>query len=179
MSEIIETEILFHYIGMEFLLMKNPNIELNKENSEIPLGLLVSMIHRAHMVYLNNRMKKLDLSAGQFPFLLVLFHHGGINQDEIAGIIHVDKGTAARALKKLEDKNLIFREIDSNNRRRYLIYLTEKGNDLIPEIIAIDNEWEDFLCCKSSTNEYDLVYPILKNLALKSMEKIERNGEFD
>ncbi len=159
--------------------MQNPNNVLNIENSEIPLGLLVSMIHRTHMVYLNNRMKILDLSAGQFPFLLVLYHHEGINQDEIAAIVHVDKGTAARALKKLEDKNLIFREIDSKNRRRYLIYLTDKGKVLIPKIIAIDNEWEDFLCCKSSTNEYDLVYDILKNLALKSLEKIERNGEFD
>ena len=125
------------------------------------------------MIYLNNKMKTMDLSAGQFPFLMILSNKEGIIQDEIAADVHIDKGTAARALKKLEDKNYILKKIDSENRRRYLIYLTEKGKKLIPKIIAIDNEWEDFLCCKLSSGEYEQIYPILKSLAMKSLEKVE------
>jgi DNA-binding MarR family transcriptional regulator len=147
------------------------------EKSEIPLGLLVSMIHRTHMMYLNKRMKKLDISAGQFPFLMVLSQREGITQDEIAAQVHVDKGTVARAIKKLEDNKYLYRDVDSNNRRRYLIYLTDKGKSLVPKIMAIDSEWEEFLCCSSSGNEYQQIYSILKNLAIKSLKNIENNGE--
>lgn len=153
--------------------MQKPNNLLNIEYSEIPLGLLVSMIHRSHMMYLNNKMKTIGLSAGQFPFLMVLSNNEGINQDEIAAYVHIDKGTVARALKKLEDKNYIYREIDEKNRRRYLIYLTEEGKKLIPKLIAIDNEWEDFLCSNSLSKEYDQIYSIVINLAVKSLEKVE------
>jgi len=104
---------------------------------------------------------------------MILANKEGIIQEEIAADVHIDKRTAARALKKLEDKNYIFMEIDSKNRRRYLIYLTENGKKLVPKIIAINNEWEDFLCCKFSSEEYDQIYPILKGLAMKSLEKVE------
>ena len=57
-----------------------------------------------------------------------------ITQEELAAHFHIDKGTVARALRKLEDKNYLFRKVDSKNRRRYLIYLTEKGRNAVPNI---------------------------------------------
>ena len=51
---------------------------LKTDNSKIPLGLLVSMIHRTHMMYLNNRMRDMDITAGQFPFIMVLSNEEGI-----------------------------------------------------------------------------------------------------
>lgn len=158
--------------------MQNQDNLMNIEDSEISIGQLVSMIHRTHMVYLNNRMKKLDISAGQFPFLMVLFNKEGITQDEIAADVHIDKGTVARALRKLEDNRYIYRAVDLNNRRKYIIYLTEKGKLIVPKILAMDAEWEDFLCTsKSSGNKYTQIYAVLRNLAVKSMEKVEDNGE--
>ena len=147
------------------------------EDKEVSIGLLVSMIHRTHMKYLNNRIKKLDITAGQFPFLMVLFSKEGITQDEIAAHVQVDKGTVARALKKLEENNYLYRAVDLNNRRRYLIHLTNKGKSVVPKILAIDNEWETFLCSDSYGIEYDQIHAILKNLAVKSREKVENNGE--
>jgi MarR family transcriptional regulator, temperature-dependent positive regulator of motility len=150
---------------------------LKIKNSDIPLGLLVSMIHRTRMMYLNDKMRDLDITAGQFPFLMVLSHNEGITQDEIAAHFHIDKGTVARGLKKLEENQYLFRKVDKKNRRRYLIYLTEKGRNTIPHIIGIDNEWEDSLCCKFSKEEHSQIFDILKILALNSVEKVERNGE--
>ncbi len=74
---------------------------LEIDDSKIPLGLLVSMIHRTRMMYLNDKMKNLDITAGQFPFIVVLSHEEGITQDELAAHFHIDKGTVARASKKI------------------------------------------------------------------------------
>ena len=150
---------------------------LKIDNYGIPLGLLVSMIHRTRMMYLNDRMRDLDLTAGQFPFLMVLSHKEGITQDEIAAHFHIDKGTVARGLKKLEENQYLFRKVDTKNRRRYLIYLTDKGRNTIPHIINIDNEWEDSLCCKFSKEEHRQIFEILKILAVNSLEKVEKDGE--
>ena len=150
---------------------------LKIDNSEIPLGLLVSMIHRTRMMYLNDKMKDMDITAGQFPFIVVLSHEEGITQEELAAHFHIDKGTVARALRKLEDKEYLFRKVDSLNRRRYLIYLTEKGRRAVPKITSIDKEWENSMCTKFSKEEYQNLFNILKVLAGNSLEKIDENRE--
>ncbi len=151
---------------------------LEIDDSKIPLGLLVSMIHRTRMMYLNDKMKNLDMTAGQFPFIVVLSHEEGITQDELAAHFHIDKGTVARALRKLEDKEFIFRKVDALNRRRYLIYLTEKGRKAVPKIINIDKKWEDSICSEFSEEEYQNLFGILKVLASNSLENVNRNREY-
>jgi DNA-binding MarR family transcriptional regulator len=150
---------------------------LKIDNSDIPLGLLISMIHRTRMMYLNDRMRGMDITAGQFPFIMVLSHEEGITQEDLAAHFHIDKGTVARALRKLEDKEYLFRKVDTNNRRRYLIYLTEKGRNAVPHIINIDKEWENSMCSKFSEEEYCNLFDILKVLAIKSLENVDKNGD--
>jgi MarR family transcriptional regulator, temperature-dependent positive regulator of motility len=150
---------------------------LKIDNSEIPLGLLVSMIHRTRMMFLNDKMGDMDITAGQFPFITVLSCEEGISQDELAAHFHIDKGTVARALRKLEDKEYLFRKVDSLNRRRYLIYLTEKGRMAVPTVINIEKEWENSICSKFSEIEYNNLFDILKVLAVNSLENVDKNGK--
>lgn len=157
--------------------MHNAKKLLKSDDSEIPIGLMVSMIHRTHMIFVNDKIKHMDLSAGQIPFLMVLSMEEGITQDELAAHFHIDKGVVARALRKMEDKNYLFREIDPYNRRRHLIYLTEKGKNAVPQIIDIDKEWEDSICYKISEEEYNQIMGILRKMALNCLQKVDRNGE--
>ena len=150
---------------------------LKIDNSEIPLGLLVSMIHRTRMMFLNDKMENMDITAGQFPFIAVLSNEEGITQDELAAHFHIDKGTVARALRKLEDKEYLFRKVDTLNRRRYLIYLTEKGRNAVPILINIEKEWENSMCSKFSELEYHNLFDILKVLATNSLENAHKNGK--
>ncbi|WP_048191381.1 MarR family winged helix-turn-helix transcriptional regulator [Methanobacterium sp. SMA-27] len=150
---------------------------LKINNSKIPLGLIVSMIHRTRMMYLNDRVGDMDITPGQFPFIMVLSNEEGITQEELAAHFHIDKGTVARALRKLEDKNYLFRKVDSKNRRRYFIYLTDKGKRTVPKITNIEQEWENSICSKFSEEEYSRLFEILKILAINSLEKVNRNGE--
>jgi DNA-binding MarR family transcriptional regulator len=150
---------------------------LKIDNSEIPLGLLVSMIHRTRMMFLNDKMRNMDITAGQFPFIAILSNEEGITQDELAAHFHIDKGTVARALRKLEDKEYLFRKVDSLNRRRYLIYLTEKGRNAVPILINIEKEWENSMCSKFSEVEYNNLFHILKVLAINSLENAHKNGK--
>ncbi len=159
-----------------FILFDAKNL-LKNDNADVSLGVLVSMIHRTHMIYLNDQLRNNDLTAGQFPFLMVLSGEEGITQDEIAAHFHMDKGTVARALRKLEDNEYLYRKVDENNRRKYLIYLTKKGKEVVPKIINVDKEWENSICCKFSKQDYNQLSGVLKTLAVNSLEKVDRNGE--
>ncbi len=147
------------------------------DNSEISLGLLVSMIHRTRMIFLNDKIGNMDITAGQFPFIIVLSNEEGISQEELAAYFHIDKGTVARALRKLEDKEYLFRKVDSLNRRRYLIYLTEKGRKAVPTVINIEKEWENSICSKFSKEDYNNLFDILKGLAVNSLENVDKDGK--
>jgi DNA-binding MarR family transcriptional regulator len=150
---------------------------LENDVSEIPLGLLISITHRMHMVYLNGEMKDYDITAGQFPFLIGLYHKEGVTQDDMATHFHMDKGTVARALKKLEDNEFICRKIDPENRRRYLLYLTLKGKQIIPKIKSIDQEWEKSINANFSQVEKQNLTNIMQKMALISLEKAQKNGD--
>ncbi|MGB9980143.1 MarR family winged helix-turn-helix transcriptional regulator [Methanobacterium sp.] len=150
---------------------------LENDSSDIPLGVFISIIHRTRIIHLNNEMKDLELTAGQVPFLIHLSHKEGITQDDLAIHLHIDKGTVARALKKLEDNGLIYREINPQNRRKYLLFLTEKGRQIVPKIYQIDKEWEQSVCLDLSDTEYATLVNTLQTLAMKSLEKVHKTGE--
>ncbi len=150
-------------------------LENNPDN--ISLGVLISIIHRTHIIHLNNEMKDLELTAGQVPFLIHLSNDEGITQDDLAVHLHIDKGTVARALKKLEDSEFIYREVNPQNRRKYLLFLTEKGRQIVPKIYQINEEWEKSVCLDLSDTEYAHLFNTLQTLATKSLEKVHKNGE--
>ena len=150
---------------------------LENAPSDVPLGVFISIIHRTRIIHLNNELRDLEITASQIPFLIRLSHKEGITQDDLAVHLHIDKGTVARALKKLEDNEFIYREINPRNRRKYLLFLTEKGRQIVPKIYDIDKEWEKSVCSNFSDTEYDNLVKVLQTLAMKSLEKVHGNGE--
>jgi DNA-binding MarR family transcriptional regulator len=129
------------------------------------------------MMFLNDKIGNMDITAGQFPFITVLSNEEGISQEELAAHFHIDKGTVARALRKLEDNEYLFRKVDSLNRRRYLIYLTEKGRKAVPTVINIEKEWENSMCSRFSEEDYNYLFDILKGLAVNSLENVNKDGK--
>jgi len=73
--------------------------------------------------------KALDLNftAEQWVILDALYKKGGISQTELANSSFKDAPTVSRIIDLLSKKGLTQRERFDNDRRRYKIFLTEKG----------------------------------------------------
>ena len=82
----------------------------------------------------------------------------------------MNKGAVARSIKKLEDKGLITREIDENNRRQNKLSLTKKGEQTLAQAIEILNCWENQVILDEGYIEKELLQKILKEIAVKTME---------
>ena len=84
---------------------------------------------------LNIEFKELSLTRGQYLYLVRVCENPGIIQEKIAELIKVDRTTAARAIKRLEEQGFIYRQEDASNKKIKRIYATEKGKNVYPIIV--------------------------------------------
>ena len=68
---------------------------------------------------------------GRGRILKVLLEKGTMTQSELQNIIDIRSGSLSEILSKIEDKQLITREKDENDKRRVKIEITEKGKEII------------------------------------------------
>lgn len=68
---------------------------------------------------------------GRGRILKVLLEKGTITQSELQDIIDIRSGSLSEILSKMEDKELIVREKDENDKRKVRIEITKKGKEAI------------------------------------------------
>lgn len=141
------------------------------ENS--PLGAILFIFHKNNHNYINNALKEYDITVFQALFLLrISYSEDYLCQDDLADAFYLSKGAIAKSLKTLEDKEFIVRESLAENRRKYALKLTSKGEEIIPIIQNINKEWEDKMGIKNLDIEF---LKTLKELTFRSIELNEIN----
>lgn len=118
-------------------------------DSDIPISPLVSLIHRKQTVYLNDKLKEVNLSSGLYPLLIKAYKNNGISQEELASELYVNESTITRNLNKLENKGLVKK---TPQKRKKIISVTDEGKKTAKKIMDIDKKW-DSIIRKSLTDE--------------------------
>ena len=77
----------------------------------------IGMIARALDSISNIEFKEVDLTRGQYLYLVRICENPGIIQEKLAEMIKVDRTTTARAIKKLESNGMIERLEDKENKK--------------------------------------------------------------
>ncbi len=111
----------------------------------------------------------LDFTAEQWVILDKLYQKDGISQTELANGSFKDAPTVSRIINLLEQKGLVQRERFDNDRRRYKIFLTEKGKadyeTALPEVLKLREQgWQGL-----SDKDYD-TYLRIMNQIFKNFE---------
>jgi len=87
----------------------------------------VGMIARALDSISNIEFKELELTKGQYLYLVRIYENPGIIQEKLSEMIKVDRTTAARAIQKLEIQGFIEKKDDETNKKIKRLFTTEKG----------------------------------------------------
>jgi DNA-binding MarR family transcriptional regulator len=122
---------------------------------------LVNYLFRYTQSYTDEALAKFQLTSGTYPFLLILFHNEGINQNQISRELNVDKAMSARSIKKLIELGYIRKVGDIEDSRAYKLYLTDRARDIIPEIKTEINKWLDIISTGIDEKDKDMVIDIL------------------
>jgi MarR family transcriptional regulator, temperature-dependent positive regulator of motility len=144
---------------------------------EIPFGAVLTIVTRERFIFLNERLRPLGLTFGQFPVLMRLSHEQNIMQENLVRHFFLDKGTIARAARKLEAAGYISRIVDPDDRRAVRIFLTEKGEEIIPRLRAIEKEWARRVSNGLSAEEREQAESLMRRIARNSHMTIQNIGD--
>ena len=77
------------------------------------------------------------------------------------------KSGITKALNKLQKEGLVIKVKSVNDNRKFILKLTEKGEDIIPILNAINDEWERKIGLRDFDDEF---IESLKAITYKSIE---------
>lgn len=106
---------------------------------------LIGWIHnisKNQLKYLNSRIQELNLNR-EIRYIMMIYDNPNCSQDDLVNIYGESKANMAKALKKLEEDGYIIREVNPENRRKYMLKTTEKADALVPKIRQISLDWEE------------------------------------
>ena len=104
---------------------------------------IFNIINKMGTAELAKRYGKFDLDNGTHQYLFALYIKDGISQDELTHLIAVDKVSTARAVERLKNAGYVRVEIDDNDRRKHIVFLTDYAMSRQKEILKIAEEWQE------------------------------------
>jgi len=133
----------------------------------------LSIVMRCTHKHINHQMEDLKIGRGQHQYLLTLYHHNGISQEELSKKLGIDKGTTARAVKKLVDNGYIVREVDENDKRAFKLFVTDKAEGYKNKFFEISDEWEATLLEGISEEQRQIIRTALKDMSKIATDKVK------
>ena len=155
-----------------FMSGPSPESPIKQES----IGRWISLLYRQGQITIGHELSMFNIHRGQAFVLMMLYQEDGLNQEEIARRLCVDKATSGRAIKKLEAEGYVGRLRDPNDKRAYRIHLTEKGRLVEPELTRIFRNWTSVLSQGFSEEEKEQVLALLKQMYENALQVKYRNG---
>ena len=123
----------------------------------------------------------LGLTPAQARIIVMLHLHGPMSQQGLASLTDVEPSTLVRTLDVMEREGLASREPNPEDRRAYLVRLTDHGADQVPKLYALWDGVEQALTSGMEATERDELLAALEELigrlAAADIEKLERGAE--
>ena len=128
-----------------------------------------------HNISLNQqkyvKSKFRDLNLGHdIRYIMFIYDNPNCSQEDLVNMFSQSKGNIAKVLRKLEDMEYIKRKTNPENRRKYMLTTTDKGNDLVPKYRKISKEWEKEV---GITDSDDKLKERIREIAINGMRLIE------
>lgn len=148
---------------------------MTKENNttdkfdSMPFIALIHHISKNKLKYSMKNPTHIDM-VHEGRYLMEIQKRRNLSQDDLANIFGQSKGTIAKALRKLEDKEYVKRKIDENNRRKYILNTTKKGEELAIQLKKDLEDWEKTVGIDKLDDE---TKNQLRQIARKSEEILE------
>ncbi len=98
-----------------------------------------------------------------FMHLILIYtaRRPGASQEEIAAFYALDKASAARDARRLEDAGHIRRQTDPDNRRRYQLFVTEAGEKMVEIIHETHRKFEERLSADITPEDWEKLTELL------------------
>ncbi|QXE17870.1 MarR family winged helix-turn-helix transcriptional regulator [Clostridium sp. 001] len=125
-------------------------------------------------MFYTEHLEKLEITSGQFMYIVCICENAGQTQDELSQRLIIDKSTVAKVLSQLETKGFITKRINSNDRRAFNIFPTDKAMAVYPKILEIKDEWHHRLTENLSDIECDVFQKLMEKVMENSIKNCKK-----
>ena len=137
---------------------------------DMSLILLMYNISQNGIKFARSKSKELTNLRDSYSLLKIYYSEIELSQEDLCDIFCQSKGTVAKTLRKLEDKGYIERIINKDNRRKYILKLTKKGEEVIPVLKREMDYWHNSVgLAKISDESMD----VIRDVARKSYNLVK------
>ncbi|BEU87509.1 MarR family transcriptional regulator [Selenomonas sp. TAMA-11512] len=138
-----------------------------------PYGKHISLLYRHSLSYGNQSMKNFGLGNGLYIFLAHLYDNEGINQEQLAEMVKIDKTTTARAVARLVDLGYVARKTSDFDHRAYILSVTEKGAALRSEFLQTLDAWYAPMLRGFTKNDQQLFLSMLEKALTNILDELD------
>jgi DNA-binding MarR family transcriptional regulator len=113
---------------------------VHKSGNSWPLGqrpgFLIRRLHQIHVALFQKRCAAFDVTPLQYSLLSALARRGTADQTTLAADVALDRTTTTGALKRLQSRKFIERQVHHRDRRAQICRLTKAGASLLRQMEA-------------------------------------------
>lgn len=117
--------------------------EDNIEN--ISIYQYIDVLVESYTTYQSEKIKELDITSKEAPFLIELQHNNNVSQQHLAWKFKFTEGYTAKVIRNLEDDGYITRRENPENRRKKIVTLTDEGNKISQYLVDTITSWEKLI----------------------------------
>ena len=107
------------------------------EGTKQPLGRMIYFMAQDIRNLAEKVLSPHELTLEQFQTLKILGQNTGLTQRQLGLETNKNPANMTRILDRLAMKSLITRQADPNDRRAYLVFLTDQGRALLEEALVV------------------------------------------
>ncbi len=133
----------------------------------------VNMVSRSSTLYLDQKLKDGDLRGYHAKYIFCICANPGFSQEEIARSIFVNKSNVARQIKYLSKHGYILRRESGEDKRKTLIYPTEKAEEARKKLHALNEGWRNEITRGFSEEQLKTLMRLTEKLYKNAVEYME------
>jgi len=100
------------------------------------LGFLVRLLDTRFKILYKQLTTQSEITPRQFGVLLTLYQCGTLTLTKLAGHIRVDRSTLGEMISRMEERSLITKRINENDRRSAEVSLAPFGKHALLELVS-------------------------------------------
>ena len=110
------------------------------DSDEQAIAVVLHDVANRLKVLIDQKVQPYKLTRIKWLALSLLEKRNGMTQTELAKELGVDGSAIARLVRRMEDRNFIYRKGDEKDRRIVRVYIKEEARPVLEDLKAISND---------------------------------------
>ncbi len=135
------------------------------------LGFLVRLLDTRFKILYEQLTTQSEITPRQFGVLLTLYQCGTLTLTKLAGHIRVDRSTLGEMISRMEERSLITKRINENDRRSAEVSLAPFGKHALLELVSGVSQLQTILLAPLATEDRPHFMRCMKFVAEPGIER--------